>query len=106
SSFFMKTIRTIIVALAATFAAGLLFVNIYNSLVDAPNWGSDIPVSINTVREYFKVANPGTFFRVFSPANQIIAFAALVLCWRAGRNVCYISLAALICAVATDVFTF
>jgi len=102
----MKTIRTIVVALAAMFAAGLLFVNIYNSLVDAPNWGNDIPASINAAREYFGVANPGTFFRMFSPANQIITLIALILCWPAGKNVRYSLAAALVCAVATDAFTF
>jgi hypothetical protein len=102
----MKTIRTIAVALAATFAAGLLFVNIYNSVVDAPNWGSDLPRSIETARDYFRVANPGTFFRLFSPAHQLITLVALILCWRAGKPVRYFLAAALVIAVAADAFTF
>jgi hypothetical protein len=102
----MKTLRLIVTALAATFAAGLLFVNIYNSLVDAPNWGADIPGSIHAAREYFTLANPGTFFRLFSPANQMLTFVALVLCWTTDRGVRYILAAALLCAILTDVFTF
>jgi hypothetical protein len=102
----MKTLRLVVTALAATFAAGLLFVNIYNSLVDAPNWGADIPGSIQATREYFRVANPGSFFRVFSPANQVLTLVALVLCWRTDKTVRYILLGALMWAIVADVFTF
>lgn len=95
-----------IICLAATLAAGLLFANIYNSVVDAPNWGHDIPASIQATRDYFSVANPGTFFRLFSPALQVVTLAALVLCWTLDRRVRYYLLAALVFAVATDVMTF
>ena len=54
-------------------ACGLLFVNLYTSLIDAKSWGCDIPNSIATTREYYKTVNPGDFFRIFSPVNQILA---------------------------------
>jgi len=74
-----NSLRTTVLALAVTFAAGLLFVNVYNSVVDATHWGSNVPVSIESARAYFKAATPGTFFRVASPLNQILALAALLL---------------------------
>ena len=102
----MKRIQILILILAATVASGLLFVNIYTSMVDAPNWGRDVPTSLVAAREYFSVKNPGNFFRVFSPLNQLLALTALVVSWWAPKSTFWICLAALILAVSVDVFTF
>lgn len=96
-------IRLILLAFSAAVAAGLLFVNLYNSLVDAPNWGADLSHSIVAARNYFSAANPGDFFRIFSPLNQVLAITALVICWKNNR---YIALAALAAAILLDVMTF
>jgi hypothetical protein len=98
-------IRLILLGLAAATAAGLLFVNLYNSLVDAPNWGADLPNSLLAARQYFTVANPGNFFRVFSPINQVLALIAVIACWRYG-NVRYLAIGVLVLAVLADVLTF
>lgn len=63
-------------------ASGILFVNLYTSIVDAPSWGSDMPHSIATAREYFKTSNPGSFFRLFSPINQLLGLIVLILFWK------------------------
>lgn len=97
--------RRAILILATTFAAGLLFVNVYNSLIDAPSWGSDIPSSIQTARDYFKSVNPGNFFRVFSPINQVLSLLALILCWKVNKRVRILCALALFFAVISDVFT-
>ena len=102
----MKRIQILILILAATVASGLLFVNIYTSMVDAPNWGRDVPASIVAAREYFSVKNPGNFFRVFSPLNQLLALVALIVSWWAPKGTFPICLAALVLAVSVDVFTF
>lgn len=99
-------IRKTILILTVVFAAGLLFVNVYTSLIDAVSWGSDIPVSIQAAREYFKVVNPGSFFRIFSPANQVLTLIALIVCWKSDKKVRLFIGLALLFAVATDVFTF
>lgn len=95
--------RSIFLGIAAALSAGILFVNLYTSMVDAPNWGASLPDSITATREYYSVANPGNFFRIFSPLNQIFALIAVFLCWRQNR---YIALATLVVAVLVDVFTF
>src|SRR5882757_5161205 len=100
------TLRKLSLALAIALAAGLLFADIYNSMVDARNWGANIPASIQTARDYFKTANPGTFYRIFSPANQGAGLLALILCWQAGKRVRIYCAIALGCAVGTDVLTF
>jgi len=102
----MTTLRKLSLALAISLAAGLLFTNIYTSVVDARNWGSNITASIQTARDYFKTANPGTFYRVFSPANQVAGLLALILCWRAGKRIRIYCAIALVCAVGVDLFTF
>lgn len=98
--------KNIILFLSIAIASGTLFVNIYNSLVDVRAWGSDIPNSIATTREYYKTSNPGSFFRVFSPVNQILALIVLVLFWQAFPNVRLYLGAALILYILGDVFTF
>ena len=67
-------------------ASGLLFANIYTSWVDARSWGANIPQSIETAREYFKIVNPGNFFRMLSPANQVVALLVLILFWKVFRH--------------------
>ena len=98
-------IRTVILGLSAATAAGLLFVNVYNSVIDAANWSSALPSSVVAAREYFSVANPGHFFRMVSPFNQVLALVAVLLCWKHGR-VKYVALASLALAVSADIFTF
>jgi|SRR6185312_8708426 len=87
-------------------AAGLAFVNLYNSLVDVRSWGSDIPSSILTTRSYFKAVNPSVFFRSFSPLNQVLALACLILFWKAAPSARPTLAAAMLLYILADVFTF
>src|SRR5688572_28558401 len=96
-------IRQILLGTSAAIAAGLLFVNVYTSIVDAPNWGADLPTSIQVARSYFSVANPGNFFRIFSPLNQLLALIAVIACWKVNR---YLAIGSLLVAIVADVFTF
>jgi carbon starvation protein CstA len=99
-------IRKSILYLVTSIACGILFVNIYTSIVDAVSWGSNIPASIEITRDYFKSGDPGTFFRIFSPANQILALLALVVCWKVNKKIRLYCALALVTAVAIDGFTF
>jgi uncharacterized membrane protein len=101
-----KIMKNIVLFLSVGIASGLLLVNIYTSLVDARCWSSDIPNSIAAAREYFKAANPGSFFRVFSPMSQLLALLALVLFWRAAPSARIFLGSALLIYMLTDVFTF
>ena len=86
--------------------AAVLSVNVYTSIVDARSWSAHIPDSILTARDYFKIVNPGTFFRKASPLNQILTLAALVVCWKSGRKARLYFGLALLLAVLTDALTF
>ena len=98
--------KRVVAFVSIAFMTTLLAVNVYNSVVDARSWGASIPESILTARIYFKVVNPGTFFRVASPLNQLFALAALVVCWKSVKSVrLYFGLAFLF-AVFAEAITF
>jgi carbon starvation protein CstA len=52
------------------------------------------------------VVNPGTFFRMFSPLNQVLALIVLLFCWKLGGKIRQYCILTLIVAVALDIFTF
>lgn len=98
--------KNIILFASISIAAGLFFVNLYNSLVDAKSWGSDLPNSIAAAREYFKTVNPGNFFRIFSPVNQILGLLALILFWKSAPAARIYLGAAFAFYVLGEMFTF
>lgn len=79
--------KKIILLLSIIVAAGLVFVNLYTSLIDARSWAADIPNSIATARDYFKTVNPGNFFRIFSPLNQILGLVSLIVFWKSSLKI-------------------
>ncbi len=97
--------RIILLSVTAATAAGVLFVNVYNSVVDASNWTSALPESIGIARQYYKVSTPGTFFRVVSPVSQVLALITVIACWKYQR-LRYIALGAFVLAGAADLLTF
>ena len=98
--------KNLILFASVSLASGLLFTNVYNSLIDVKSWETDIPNSIATTREYFKAVNPGNFFRVFSPVNQLLGLLVLILFWKSAPSVRIWLGAALAMYVLTDVLTF
>src|SRR6185437_9411512 len=101
-----NSIKIIVLYLSIVFASGVLFVNVYNSIVDTTAWGSNIPRSIQVTRNYYQSVNPGTFFRIFSPINQILALLSLVLFWKSSGIIRTFLLIAFLLYLLADVFTF
>ena len=98
--------KQIVLFLSIGIASGLMFVNLYTSLIEAKSWGSDIPNSIGVARDYFKAVNPGNFFRIFSPVNQLLAIVVLVMFWKSNPPVrLYLGAAALL-YVLCEMLTF
>lgn len=105
----MKTLNTVRKGLfiaAITLAAGLFFVNIYNSMIDAPNWGHNLPSSIEATRAYYYVAHPGNFFRIFAPMTQFVLLLGLILTWKIGGRSRVYAATAFLLAVTADMLTF
>ncbi len=93
--------KKIILFASISVASGMLFANVYTSLIDAKSWGADIPHSIAAAREYFKAVNPGNFFRLFSPTNQALGIFVLVLFWRTSLSIrLYLGIALVLYLVA------
>src|SRR5262245_9154016 len=63
-------------------ASGLTMVSIYNTIIDAQSWSSDIPTSIQTARDYFQHVDPRRFFTVAGPVNLILIVLTLILFWK------------------------
>jgi hypothetical protein len=95
-----------ILFLSIGIASGILLVNVYTSVVDAKSWGSNIPNSIASARDYYKSVNAGDFFRIVSPVNQVLALVVLLLFWKAFPSVRLYLGAALVLYVLGDILTF
>jgi hypothetical protein len=98
--------KNLVLFTSITVAAGLLLINLYSSLIDSRSWESDIPNSIATAREYFKSVNPGNFFRIFSPVNQVLGLLVLVLFWKTSASIRLYLGIAFVLYVLGDAFTF
>ena len=98
--------KIVIVFVSIIVASGILFANLYTSLVDAKSWGGDLPGSIETARTYFKNVNPGDYFRLVSPLCQVVALLALVLFWKSSPSIRLCLGVALILYIIGDVMTF
>jgi hypothetical protein len=95
-----------ILYLSIIIASGIAITNIYTSIVDAASWGSEMPKSLETAREYYKAHNPGDFFRLFSPICQLLALVSLIAFWRRKNNIRSLLLSALLIYILSDAFTF
>ncbi len=98
--------KTTVLFASIILASGLFLVNCYNSVIDARAWGANIPQSILTTRAYYSSVNPGNFFRILSPVNQILALTVLILFWKSAGQVRFYLGMTFIIYVLVDVFTF
>ena len=98
--------KPIILFASIAIASGLLLVNMYTSMIDAKSWGSNIPNSIEAAREYYKTVNPGNFFRLFSPVNQVLALLVLIVFWKSSPSIRMYLGAVFVLYILTDVLTF
>jgi hypothetical protein len=74
--------KKLILFLSIVCASGLTMVTIYNSVVDAKGWSSDLPASIQTARDYFQHVDPRRFYEVVGPVNLILIVLTLILFWK------------------------
>ena len=98
--------KTIILFVSICIASGLLFVNLYTSIVDAKSWGSNIPNSLAAAREYYKTVNAGNFFRIFSPVNQALGLLVVILFWKSSPSIRLCLGIAVVMYILGDLLTF
>lgn len=85
--------------------SGVLFVNIYNSVIDSAIWGSDMPGSIEVARNYFNKKTPGDFFKLFGTALHLVGLIAVVWLWVPAPGTRWYLVTAFLLFVMMDVFT-
>jgi uncharacterized membrane protein len=94
------------VASIAVVAAGMLLgAATYEAVVMAPNYAAQIPQSLEHIRAFFVIGNPGNFFRVLAPATQALLLLAVLLNWRVPGARWWLA-GALVAVLLTDVVTF
>ena len=98
--------RKIVLYAAVAFSSGLFFTLVYNSIVNASNWESNIPQSITATRDFFVVANPGTFFQVVDPTTTLLTVLVLILFWKQSSSIRLFLGIALVCYVTSMILTF
>lgn len=101
-----KHMRRIVLYAVVAFSSGLFFANIYNSIVNAANWECNIPHSITAARDFFVVANPGTFFKLIDPTNIFLIVMALIISWKKSPSIRLFLSIALLCYVSSMILTF
>ena len=97
--------KKIVLYISVAFSSGLFFTLVYNSIVNAANWESNIPQSIIATRDFFVVANPGTFFQLIDPTNMLLVVLALILFWKGSSIRLYLGIA-LLCYITSMILTF
>ena len=97
--------KKLILFLSIICASGLTMVSIYNSVVDAQSWGSDIPASIQTARDYFQHVDPRRFYVVVGPVNLVLILLTLIVFWSDSLPLRYYFTASLACYAAILILT-
>jgi hypothetical protein len=97
--------KKLVLFLSIICASGLTMVSIYNSVVDAQSWGSDIPASIQTARDYFAHVDPRRFYIVVGPVNLVLILLTLILFWKDSVSLRYYFAASLACYAAILILT-
>jgi hypothetical protein len=76
--------KKLVLFLSIICASGLTLVSVYNTIIDAASWSADIPVSIQTARDYFQHVDPRRFYAILGPINQLLILLTIILFWKDG----------------------
>ena len=95
-----------ILCLSIIVASGLVMVTVYNTLIDAKSWSSDIPTSIQTARDYYKYVDPRRFYAIIGPPNMLLALLTIILFWKDNASLRLYFVASFVLYAAILVLTF
>src|SRR5262245_29048939 len=94
-----------ILFLSIIVASALTMVTVYNTIVDARSWNSDIPASIQAARDYYKHVDTRLFFLIIRPPNFLLNILTIILFWKDGVTLRVYFTISLVCYVAIVVLT-
>jgi hypothetical protein len=98
--------KKLILFLSIICASGLTMVNIYNGVIDAQSWASDVPASIQTARDYFQHVDPRRFYTIVGPINEILILLTIILFWKDGVSLRVYFAASFLMYAAIVILTF
>jgi anthrone oxygenase-like protein len=81
-------------------------VSVYNTIIDAKSWGSDIPASIQTARSYFQHVDPRRFYAIAGPVNALLILLTIILFWKDAVSLRIYFATSFLMYAATVVLTF
>lgn len=99
-------IKIFVLHMAVVISSGLLFVNLYHSFVDAPNWGHQLPQSIDVARNYFAFKSPADFFKFHAPLVHIVGINCVIRFWKTDKKIRWYHVTALLAILLNDLLTF
>lgn len=102
----MKIIREIVLGATIIGIGMLLGTGLYETMVNVPNFQTNIPQSLEHISKFWTAANPGHFFRIVAPLTQILALLSLILCWKSPAGRRWYLLLAFLLVVGADIITF
>ena len=99
-------LQTIVLYLAIIINSGVLFVNGYNSIVEAPNWGANMPASMEIARSYFAEKSPQDFFKIVGIVIHILGINCVIRFWKTDKQIRFYAISALALILLIDLLTF
>jgi hypothetical protein len=102
----MQRLREFSISAAIVGLCMLLGAAVYESRVMAPNYALGL-ATLEHARGFLVASTPAAFFRILSPAVQLLLILSVVFAWRAApTHVRWLLLVSFCAAIATDVVTF
>ena len=98
--------KKIVLLMSVAVSSGVLFSNVFNSIVIGAATDSNIPNSVIAGKEYFRFINPGDFFKIFSPASQFLTLLSIIIFWKSCKKVRLLLGIALLCHITSDILAF
>lgn len=101
----MRNLQTYLFVAFFSLVMVLLGGTIFSVMVEYPNWFADVPASLATTRDFYRVLHPGYFFQTIGPLTLLTGIAFVAVGWSSSkvRNLVLVSLALL---VAAELLTF
>lgn len=96
-------VRVPLLTLGAVGALMILGANIYQAVVEVPNWAAAVPESVLAFRATMRVSHPGFYFQVAVPITALALLGGLAVSWKTGPR--WWALGGLLGIAVAEVFT-
>jgi uncharacterized membrane protein len=95
----------VLLVLGVVGATMVLGANVYQAIVEVPNWNADPPATVADFRACVRHSHPGYFFQVFVPLTILSLLVSLGLGWNKPKERNRWVMGALLGVLAAEIFT-